>query len=185
MKDILAKLDELAQPLASSVGVERTSGPGPGPGVSLNLGLEAPAVSSVNLTVPGYSNLNIKLNFQSPQPPSDPQLVSQYLPHVNQSLRRSGYAEKVADEVTIAMRTLSIHGVLEISPITITDTTDGPPSIPNTPVNPTVGEIYPHIKGKRKAALTTPVINSIAEEVQNFPLQENRKDFIENADHWR
>ena len=72
--------------------------------------------AGVNISVPGYSSVNLKLNFQSGQPPSDPRLVSQCLPHVNHSLRRSGYSEKVADEVTRAMGTLSIHGVLQLTP---------------------------------------------------------------------
>ena len=102
-----------------------------------------PTSTGVNLTVPGYSTLNIKLNFQSPQPPSDPRLVSQCLPHLNHSLRRSGYSEKVADEVTRAMGTLSLHGVLQMTPTnpdltavaTVTDSVFLPPPPQTPPVN--------------------------------------------------
>ena len=104
---------------------------------------EDTSYSGVNLTVPGYSTVNIKLNFQSPQPPSDPRIISQCLPHVNHSLRRSGYPEKVADELTRAMGTLSIHGVLQLTPsnpdlstvATVTDPVFLPPPPQTPPVN--------------------------------------------------
>merc|ERR1719259_230409 len=104
-------------------------------------GTQCSSCSGVNLTVPGYSVVNIKLNFQSPQPPSDTRIISQCLPHVNHSLRRSGYSEKVADEVTRAMGTLSMHGVLQLTPsnpdlvsyTTVTDPVFPPP--PPPPVN--------------------------------------------------
>lgn len=106
-------------------------------------GTQCSSCSGVNLTVPGYSTVNIKLNFQSPQPPSDPRLISQCLPHVNHSLRRSGYPEKVADELTRAMGTLSIHGVLQLTPTnpdlssvaTVTDPVFLPPPPQTPPVN--------------------------------------------------
>jgi len=120
----------------------------PASGHDLNVSPDHPppppaSSSGVNLTVPGYSTLNIKLNFQSPQPPSDPRLVSQCLPHVNHSLRRSGYSEKVADEVTRAMGTLSLHGVLQMTPTnpdlstvtTVTDSVFLPPPPQTPPVN--------------------------------------------------
>ena len=117
----------------------------PSPGCDLQAPPPPQAASGgVNLTVPGYSTLNIKLNFQSPQPPSDTRLVSQCLPHVNHSLRRSGYSEKVADEVTRAMGTLSLHGVLQMTPTnpdltaisaTVTDSVFLPPPPQTPPVN--------------------------------------------------
>lgn len=68
-----------------------------------------------------FSNLNFKLNFQNSQPPTDPRVLSQCLPHLNHSLRRSGYSEKVAEEVTRALATLSVHGVLQLSPANTTE----------------------------------------------------------------
>jgi len=110
--------------------------PHPGPAAGCTTG------SGVNLTVPGYSVVNIKLNFQSPQPPSDTRIISQCLPHVNHSLRRSGYSEKVADEVTRAMGTLSMHGVLQLTPsnpdlVSYTAVTD-PVFLPPPPQTPPV-----------------------------------------------
>lgn len=92
-----------------------------------------------NLNIPGYSSLNIKLNFQSSQPPTDPRIINQCLPHVNHSFRRSGYSEKVADELTRAMGTLSMHGVLQLTP-TNPDMADPvflppPPQTPPHPAN--------------------------------------------------
>ena len=95
----------------------------------------------VSLNVPGYSNVNVKLNLQSPQPPSDPRLISQCLPHINLSLRRAGYTEEVADEVTGALGTLSVHGVLQLTPGALTSelsvTTD-PVFLPPPPQTPPV-----------------------------------------------
>ena len=115
--------------ICAGPGLESASGPGGG---------------GVNLSVPGYSNVNIKLNIQTPQPPSDPRIISQCLPHINHSLRRSGYSDKVADEVTGAMGTLSIHGVLQLTPtnpdlgsgpVSVTDPVFLPPPPQTPPVN--------------------------------------------------
>ena len=74
----------------------------------------------VNVIVPGYSSVNVKLNLASVQPPSDPRVISQCLPHINLSLRRAGYTEEVADEVTGALGTLSVHGALQLTPGALT-----------------------------------------------------------------
>lgn len=86
--------------------VEASMGPGGGGGV--------------NVIVPGYSSVNVKLSLASLQPPSDPRVISQCLPHINLSLRRAGYTEEVADEVTGALGTLSVHGALQLTPGALT-----------------------------------------------------------------
>ena len=111
--------------------------PGPGEaGVSLgpNVG-----VGGVNLSVPGLSNVSIKLNLSSPpQPASDPRVISQCLPAISLSLRRAGYTEEVADEVTGALGTLSVHGVLQLTPGSDHAVTTDPVFLPPQPQTPPV-----------------------------------------------
>ena len=120
--------------------VAQTQAALPCPGPHLETGAGAAggctACSGVSVTVPGYSTVNIKLNFQTPQPPSDPRIISQCLPHVNHSLRRSGYSEKVAEEVTRAMGTLSLHGVLQLLPTNPDLTSPDPVFLPPPPQTP-------------------------------------------------
>lgn len=62
----------------------------------------------------GGGTLNLKLNFNPHIQAEDARVMSQYLGHINSSLKMKGYNDKVADEITKAFGALSLHGVLQI-----------------------------------------------------------------------
>jgi len=102
-------------------------------------GENKPTCPEVNLNLPGLSNLNIKLNLISVQQPTDPRIINQCLPHLNNNFRHSGYTEKVADELTRAMCTLSMHGVIQFGTANNVEVSEPiflPPPPPQTPPHP-------------------------------------------------
>ena len=123
----------------AGAGQKAICGGQPGPGeAGVSLGPNS-GVGGVNLSVPGLSNVNIKLNLSSPpQPPSDARVISQCLPAISLSLRRAGYSEEVADEVTGALGTLSVHGVLQLTPGSDHAVTTDPVFLPPPPQTPPV-----------------------------------------------
>jgi len=67
-----------------------------------------------SIPLAGGGTLNLKLNFNPHIQAEDARIMSEYLGHINSSLKMKGYNDKVADEITKAFGALSLHGVLQI-----------------------------------------------------------------------
>ena len=69
-----------------------------------------------NLHLPSNGGLiNLKLNFSSSVPPTDPRISNPAMPHLAQAFRRGGYTEKTAEELTHALGVLAVHGALQLA----------------------------------------------------------------------
>ena len=68
------------------------------------------------MLVPGLPGpINLKLNFSSSVPPTDPRISNPALPHLNSAFRRGGYSEKTSEELTRALGVLALHGALQLA----------------------------------------------------------------------
>ena len=60
-----------------------------------------------NLHLPNNGGLiNLKLNFSSSVPPTDPRISNPAMLHLAQAFRRGGYTEKTSEELTMTMLTI-------------------------------------------------------------------------------
>jgi len=69
-----------------------------------------------NLHLPNNGGLiNLKLNFSSSVPPTDPRISNPAMLHLAQAFRRGGYTEKTSEELTHALGVLAVHGALQLA----------------------------------------------------------------------